>query len=250
MKLKDKLKQWLPASWVRRWRRACRRKSWQRNWSRTDYAPLWLGREISPEIVEAVADGWFPAGQPALDIGCGQGEVVAWLADRSFPSLGVDIAPAAIKRARSRYGEIPGRQEYLALDICARTPSDHQFAILIDRGCFHQIPDIDLPSYVQNILSVSVPDARLLLFVKAFRAGIPIGDPAEWKHQTARVRTAFAGAFTIIRSDQIHLDAWNGQRAEQALPGLVFWLERVPVRETTDRSRLMTEAQTAPLTRE
>jgi SAM-dependent methyltransferase len=41
---------------------------------------------------------------PTLDIGCGPGRLVAALAARGIPALGVDVAPAAIALTRSRGG--------------------------------------------------------------------------------------------------------------------------------------------------
>lgn len=39
---------------------------------------------------------------PVLDIGCGPGRMVAALTARGVPALGIDIAPAAVRLARSR----------------------------------------------------------------------------------------------------------------------------------------------------
>jgi SAM-dependent methyltransferase len=41
---------------------------------------------------------------PTLDIGCGPGRLVAALAARGIPALGVDVAPAAVALTRSRGG--------------------------------------------------------------------------------------------------------------------------------------------------
>lgn len=41
---------------------------------------------------------------PTLDIGCGPGRLVAALAGRGVPALGVDVAPAAVALTRSRGG--------------------------------------------------------------------------------------------------------------------------------------------------
>lgn len=53
-----------------------------------------------------------------LDVGCGPGRLVVALGQRGLPSLGVDIAPGAVRLARSRgalvlsrsvFAELPGR---------------------------------------------------------------------------------------------------------------------------------------------
>jgi SAM-dependent methyltransferase len=54
---------------------------------------------------------------PTLDVGCGPGRLVAALAGRGVPALGIDIAPAAVRSAqrsgacalrRSVFGRVPG----------------------------------------------------------------------------------------------------------------------------------------------
>ena len=111
-----------------------------------DFSPPWLGRGISKEITAAVEDGWFAPGAPALDIGCGQGEVAGWLAEHGHPTIGFDIAPAVIARARASNGEVPGRLEFHVLDVCGDPLPDWQFRILIDRGCLHQLISNDYPA--------------------------------------------------------------------------------------------------------
>ena len=66
----------------------------------------------------------------------------------------------------------------------------------------------------------AAPGARFLLFVKAFRDGVPIGDPDERDRRTREVEDVFAGSFTIDRIRETHLDRIA------TLPGLVFWMTR------------------------
>ena len=207
-------------------RRRRERLSWEGQWSRPDYAPAWLGRAISPEIVAAVDEGWFAPGTAALDIGCGQGEVAAWMAERGFHSVGIDIAPAAIARARHLHAGVVGTVEFLPLDICAQAPPDLQYSVIIDRGCLHQIPLEDGPRYLENLLKVAAPDARMLLFMKAFRDGIPMGDAADEARVLGTVREVLGGHFSILRHAQTFLDRDGGSDAGRALGGIVLWLSR------------------------
>jgi cyclopropane fatty-acyl-phospholipid synthase-like methyltransferase len=212
------------------WRRRSSRRYWEQSWSREDFAPPWLGRDISREIVMAVEEGWFAHGMPALDIGCGEGEVVAWLAEHGFPTLGIDIAKAAIMRARKRFGEVEGQHEFHQLDICLNAPKwlGRTFTNLIDRGCFHQIPDLDLSAYARNVATASSSTARLLLFVKAFRKGEAGEDQraAERARHRNRVATVLDRHFCIERMGDTFLDPDEGHVPETRLPGLVFWLRR------------------------
>jgi SAM-dependent methyltransferase len=210
----------------RRRRRDLRR--WQKKWSKPDFADAWLGRGVSPEIVAAIEEGWFDAGGWALDIGCGEGEVAAWLAEKGFSVVGVDIAPAAIERARARFGRRPGRLEFFALDICAGPPPKRDYRILIDRGCLHQIPPADVPAYLKNLLEASAADARMLLFVRAFRGGQTPGDPEERRRVTDEVEAALGRGFEMRRAEATDLGAPDGRPDRPSLPGMVFWMIRRP----------------------
>src|SRR5439155_18584151 len=45
------------------------------------------------------------AAGPVLDVGCGPGRILAELARRGVPALGIDVSPAAVRLARARGGE-------------------------------------------------------------------------------------------------------------------------------------------------
>jgi SAM-dependent methyltransferase len=206
--------------------------AWQQKWSDEGYSPPWLGRQVSKEIAAAVAEGWFPPGARALDIGCGEGEVAGWLAEHGFPTVGIDIAPAAIERARRRFTESSGRLEFYAVDVCSQSPPDWQYRVLVDRGCLHQIISrADRVAYLRTIVRVSAADARLLLFVKAYRDGQPVGDPTEQRRVVAAVEAELGRAFSIVRSADTYVDPDDGTQPERALGGMVFWM----VRRSPDR---------------
>ena len=201
-------------------RRRVLRAYWEARWKQDDPGGPWLDRDVSAEIVEAVDDGWFAAGAPAIDLGCGRGDVAAWLAGRGFPSLGLDIAPAAIDLARRTHGEVPGQLEFRAADVCAEPFPGDGFGVLVDRGCFHQLDVRDRDTYASNLALAAAPRARFLLFVKAFRDGVRVGDPDESQRRTGEVEDVFAGSFTIDRVAETFLDR------HATLAGLAFWMTR------------------------
>jgi SAM-dependent methyltransferase len=207
-------------------RRHRKRTIWEAKWSQPGYAPPWLGRGVSDEIVAAVESRWFAPGSYALDIGCGEGAVAGWLAEHGFPTVGLDIAPSAIARARKHCAGGAGTPEFLALDICEAPPPDRQYAVIVDRGCLHQIFPVDWPSYLENVVKVAAPGARMLLYMKAFRNGIPTGDPAERRRVIGEVEQALGSHFTTIRHALTSLDPHDGTLRKRGLPGMVFWLVR------------------------
>lgn len=203
-----------------------KRRNWERRWSREDFDPPWGGRGISPEIETAVDRGWLRPGA-VLDIGCGLGEVAAWFSERGYRAVGVDIASPAIERARDLHNHLDRMPQFLVRDVTTEPVPDLGYRTLIDRGCFHQLPSGSERAFVQNLLAVSAPDARMLLFIRAFRNGIPFGDPGERARQESKVRAAFCPQFAIDRIEDGFIDRHQGSIPERALPGMVFYLSRV-----------------------
>ena len=91
-----------------------------------------------------------------------------------------------------------------------------------------KIHPADAPSYLRTIVSVSAPDARMLLFVKAFRHDVPLNDASEWRRVSDQVEQAMSPSFEIVRRRQTFLDPFEGRRSARALPGIGFWLVRRP----------------------
>lgn len=196
---------------------------WEQRWASDYFSPRWAHRGVSPEIVDAVTTGWFPSGAPVLDIGCGLGEVAAWFAKQGHETLGFDVAPTAIFRAKEMHSPLPPQLEFTTLDATRDPLPNRQFRILIDRGCLHTIPPALVATYTRNIASVAAPGARMLLFIKAFRHGKPFGDPGETEMHVNIVSNAYAGKFNVERYAPTDL-GHGGPQPRRPLPGLVFWL--------------------------
>ncbi|MGQ0634989.1 MAG: SAM-dependent methyltransferase [Planctomycetaceae bacterium] len=207
-------------------RRDDNRRAWEHRWSQPNFSAPWLGRGVSREIEAAVKEGWFESHSAALDIGCGEGVVAAWLAEQGFRAVGVDIAPSAVARARNRFVEQPGQLEFHTVDICRELPPTWQYQVLVDRGCYHQLAPSDRSRFLRTLIKVSAHDAKLLLFVRAFRHGQPLGDSAEHRRVIGVVNSGLADSFAIERIAETWLDPFDGERPTQALPGMVLWLTR------------------------
>ena len=78
--------------------------------------PIWSGNVNA--VLESVAADLMPG--TALDLGCGEGADVLWLAHRGWHAVGVDIAQGAIIRARATAEASTldeGRAQFLRTDL-------------------------------------------------------------------------------------------------------------------------------------
>lgn len=87
-----------------------------------DAERVWSGR-VNATMSSLVAD--LPAGR-ALDLGCGEGGDVLWLAHRGWETVGVDISETAVERAEAHarlqdFGE--GSAEFFAGELPEAMPA-------------------------------------------------------------------------------------------------------------------------------
>ncbi len=79
----------------------------------------------------------------ALDIGCGTGTNVIWLAQQGFEAAGVDISEGAVERARAKAAEAAVECTLAAVDFLQGPVAGGPFAFAFDRGCFHSFDAAD-----------------------------------------------------------------------------------------------------------
>jgi SAM-dependent methyltransferase len=114
-----------------------------RDWNeryRTGEMP-WDTGHPDPELVALVKAGRLPPGR-ALDVGCGTGTTVRYLAELGYDALGVDVAPLAVEQASARPRPARGSAEFRHLDFLAAPPAG-PFDLVLDRGCFHVFDGAD-----------------------------------------------------------------------------------------------------------
>lgn len=85
---------------------------WERRYAGA--GPVWSGR-VNRTLADAAAD-WEPG--TALDLGCGEGGDVLWLAERGWRATGIDLSETAIARARKAAAERDGIDaRFVAVDL-------------------------------------------------------------------------------------------------------------------------------------
>lgn len=73
----------------------------------------------------------------ALDLGCGTGDNVIWLAQHGFEVTGVDISNTAVKEAAEKASAAGAACTFVALDFLKESVAGGPFGFIFDRGCFH-----------------------------------------------------------------------------------------------------------------
>ena len=193
-----------------------KRRAWDAKWAGKGFAPRWRDGAVPDIAKRAVEDEWFAPGSAVLDIGCGGGEIAAWLAMQGYDVTGVDFSETAIEAARSFASDVEGALAFDVVDICHQVPSPGSFACLFDRGCFHNIPEGQRQAYVQNVAASAAPGARFLLIVRMQSKTRDI-----WQRD---VEAAFGSAFEVAKVEDTAV-ADGGADAEP-VPGIAFRMIR------------------------
>ena len=116
--------------------------------------------------MELVEGGHLKPGR-ALDIGCGTGTSVTYLASKGFDAYGLDISKVAISRALANARRIGAKCNLRVIDFLdteAVSKLSGTFDVVLDLGCFHSLSPQDRDRYRGSLSLVSQPGSRYLLW--------------------------------------------------------------------------------------
>ena len=184
------------------------RAAWEQIYDQTPYHELpWFDPDPSPQIVRAVGAGFLPPGDSVLDVGCGAGSNVLYLAREGYESHGIDLSPGAIRSAESR-----ARAEGLTVDVrvgdaLALDFPAGRFGGVTDNGCFHTLPIPRRADYALEISRVLRPGGA---FVLSWVAREHVGDTGP-RHRPSleEVTRIFEKRFLFVRTN---FDARGGDK--------------------------------------
>ncbi len=181
----------------------------------------WLGMthwdtgETPPEIQEAFQRGEIPPGA-ALDLGCGTGTNVIFMAKQGRQAIGLDFVPEAINKARLKAHQagVAGRAQFQVADVTRLNEMDlPRSGFALDMGCFHGLSPDGQRRYVEGLAKTLVPGGRYMLYTLDPRkeAGFSFG------MQPEAVKAVFAPWFDIARVER---------GAYWSRGSTWFWMER------------------------
>jgi 2-polyprenyl-3-methyl-5-hydroxy-6-metoxy-1,4-benzoquinol methylase len=108
-----------------------------------------------PEILVELVESGRIKPCPAVDLGCGAGNYVAWLASRGFEMTGIDISSRAIALAEETARARGLSCRFLAADLMgdlAELAGNFDFAY--DWEVLHHVMPQDRPRYISNVHSM------------------------------------------------------------------------------------------------
>ncbi len=163
----------------------------------------WSGRP-NALLVRAVED--LPPGT-ALDLGCGEGGDLVWLASRGWTATGADVSPTALARA-ARHAADAGVAERVRLeehDLGASLPAGP--FDLVAASFLHSIAHLDREDVLRRAAAAVAPGGSLVVIG---HVGVPPWADASHHHvhlpEPQEVRDALAGAtagWEVLREEVV-----------------------------------------------
>jgi cyclopropane fatty-acyl-phospholipid synthase-like methyltransferase len=186
------------------------------------FHPPWDTGVTPPEVIEVVERGELRPGR-ALDLGCGTGTNVIYLARHGFDTVGVDAAWLALWKARRKAKAAGVHARFLlasVLDLDAAQPDPalrEPFDFCLDIGCFHSFGPAERVRYTAGLRRVVRPGGLYLLYALGPRqmGSRMIGLTPD------QVRESLAEEHSVFRL------RWERQGSERGAPSGWYCFERM-----------------------
>ncbi len=124
-------------------------------------------RAAPPGELVALVEGpnALPAGR-ALDLGCGTGTDIIYLATHGWDVTAIDMVSKALAIASRNATAAGVAPRFLQGDVTRldELGAGDGYTLILDFGCFHTLPDDRRPAYVTGVSHAAAPAATLLLY--------------------------------------------------------------------------------------
>ncbi|HEY2577572.1 MAG TPA: class I SAM-dependent methyltransferase [Streptosporangiaceae bacterium] len=122
---------------------------------------IWSGQPNAQLVAQA---GELTPGE-ALDVGCGEGADVIWLASRGWAVTGVDVSPVALERAAkhaaAQGGQVAGRITWRQEDLLTWAPEPERFDLVT--AAYMHLPGGAFESFQRGLAAAVRPGGTLLM---------------------------------------------------------------------------------------
>jgi len=129
-----------------------------------------------------------------LDVGCGTGENVLYLAGLGYEVWGIDGAAAAIEKAQAKAAQRGLKANFLVADALDLQRLGRTFDTVIDTGLFHVFSDEERPLFAGSLATVLRPGGTYYMLCFSER------EPGSWgprRVTQAEVRATFSQGWRI-----------------------------------------------------
>ena len=160
--------------------------------------PGWDTGITPPEIVALIEEEKLPAGR-AVDLGCGTGTNVIYLARHGWQAVGIDYIAKPIQAARrkARRAGLVDRSRFVVGDVTrldSLNLEEAPFDLAMDIGCGHSLPPDRRLNYAQSLAQIVKLGGLFMLYMFRPTAGCSMGlEPEE-------VTALFSPAFRLTWS--------------------------------------------------
>ena len=164
-------------------------------------APWDTGRP-QPDIIKLAEAGQI--GGSVLDVGCGTGENLLYLAARGHEAWGIDFVPVAIERAKAKAAQRGVSAHLIVGNALELNKLGRQFDTVIDCGLFHSFADEERPLFVRGLAQVLQPGG--LLHILCFSDEEP-GTEGPRRIFQQEIRDAFHDGWKVQRIEPTRFEA-------------------------------------------
>lgn len=170
----------------------------------------------------ALLDDYPPEG-PALDVGCGSGDLALHLAARGLETLGIDFVEEAITQAnakrRAASTQLRDRLTFRVANALAPTALGISVGTVVDSGFYHLFEPAECRDYVSELASTLRRGGRL--YLHEFAIGFP-GPNLPREVTEEELREQFAAPHWRV------VDIRSGEFSSRVapVPGILACIER------------------------
>lgn len=190
---------------------ATRRAAWEAHYA-SGNTP-WDTQNTPPEVQEFWRSGRLPARGLALDIGCGPGTNVRFLAELGLFAVGFDIALHPLQTGRRRAlgdaAAISERAWLVQADVTHLPLTGAGAVYALDVGCFHGVPPALRPGYVAGVVDNLCTGGYLQMY--AFDRAPQMGDDPDKKLlgvEEDEIAARFAAWLEIVEITRARADRY------------------------------------------
>jgi len=153
-----------------------------------EYARRFVDELDHKPLERQLLDGFMPGATGRIcDLGCGPGQVAAYLHAQGRAVIGVDLADQMVEAARQLHPDIP----FIQADMRHLPFDDASLAGIVAFYCLIHIPHAEIPTVLAGLHRVLQPNGEILI---GFHVGQEIRHSDEWLGETVSLDFRF---FTV-----------------------------------------------------